>query len=73
MSEAVQGRYSDSRRAAVLLEQTTARLTPHHRVHAVGIRIGLEGEAGRWQTVCERTSMSESAVDANVATPCSST
>lgn len=70
VSEAVQGRYSDSRRAAVLLEQTTAGLTPHHRVHAVGIRIGLEGEAGRWQTVCERTSMSESAVDANVATPC---
>jgi class 3 adenylate cyclase len=70
MSFSALGRFTDALNAADLLEQTAAGLTPHHRVHAVGMQVGLASEMGRWAAVCARADWAESMVDANVATPC---
>ena len=67
---AVRGRFSESLRAADLLAETVAGLTPHHRVHAVGMRIGLRGDMGGWSRICELTPMTEATIDANLDTPC---
>ena len=64
------GRFRESLEAAALLEQTTAGLTPHHRMHAAGVRVGLAYDMGDWQRVCDLTPLTEATVDANLATPC---
>src|SRR4051812_47566231 len=68
---AVAGRFSRCLRAADLLEQTVAALTPHHRVHAAGLHVGLARDMGRWERVRELTRNTEATVDANLDTPCS--
>jgi class 3 adenylate cyclase/tetratricopeptide (TPR) repeat protein len=64
------GRFDESLRAADLLTETVARLTPHHRVHAVGLSVGIAGDMGRWAHICELTPRAEATIDANLDTPC---
>jgi class 3 adenylate cyclase/tetratricopeptide (TPR) repeat protein len=47
-------------------------LTPHHRLHGIGLRILVETLGGRWNAVRKLTSQGERAVEANLAaaTPC---
>jgi hypothetical protein len=50
----------------------TSTLTAHHRIHAVRLLIGVEQVVGRWDAVRDLTARAESAVAANIATPCAS-
>jgi sugar phosphate isomerase/epimerase len=52
------------------MEETVAGLTPHHRVHGLGMRMRLEAAVGDWKTLRGLTQRVEDAVEANLATPC---
>jgi hypothetical protein len=52
------------------LEETVAGLTPHHRVHGLGMRMRLEVAVADWQSGRALTQRVEDAVEANLATPC---
>jgi class 3 adenylate cyclase len=64
------GRFEEARRLAQAHDEMTARLTPHHRLHAVWVFVDIETLSGRWDRVRELTPRAEQAVAANVATPC---
>jgi class 3 adenylate cyclase len=64
------GRFDEGRRIAMLHDELTRPLTPHHRVHAFGVLIFVEHLAGQWRAVRELTPGAEKAVEANRATPC---
>jgi class 3 adenylate cyclase/tetratricopeptide (TPR) repeat protein len=64
------GRFEEARRLARAQDEIAARLTPHHRVHAVWSFTENETLAGRWERVCEQTQRAEEVVAANVETPC---
>jgi hypothetical protein len=64
------GRVREARRLARDLEELSAELTPHHRLHAVGFGLLVEAVDGRWDTVRELARRAEQAVVANEATPC---
>jgi hypothetical protein len=66
----VTGRLDEARRFAEAHEEVTRTLTPHHRLHAVAALIEVENAAGRWEAIRELTPRAESAVAANIATPC---
>src|ERR671936_20634 len=61
---------SEARELAQAQDEIAARLTPHHRVHAVWSFTETETLAGRWERVCEQTQRVEQAVAANLETPC---
>lgn len=64
------GRFDEARRDSEAHDEVTRSLTPHHRLHAVALFVGIEVAAGRWETVRGLTSRAEAAVAANIATPC---
>jgi class 3 adenylate cyclase len=64
------GRIDDGRRLAEAHDDITAGLTPHHRTHAVGLRVIVEESAADWEAVRALTLRVEEAVAANLATPC---
>jgi class 3 adenylate cyclase/tetratricopeptide (TPR) repeat protein len=64
------GRLDEARRIAEAHDEVTRSLTPHHRMHAVGLLLNVEQAAGRWTMVRDLTSRTEAAVAANIATPC---
>jgi hypothetical protein len=64
------GRMAQARETVDRMEETVAGLTPHHRVHGLGMRMRLEVAVGNWETVRGLTQPAEDAIDANLATPC---
>jgi len=64
------GQFTLPLRTIDLLEETTAGLTPHHRMHGAGARVGLAWDMGRWEHICELTLHAEVVVDRNAETPC---
>ncbi len=64
------GRLAEARVATAQMEQTVAGLTPHHRVHGLGMRMRLEFAIADWEAVRGLTQRAEDAVEANLATPC---
>ncbi len=64
------GRMEDARRLAHRHDQIASPLTSHHRVHGVGLILLVEHLAGCWETILGLTPRAESAVAANLATPC---
>jgi tetratricopeptide (TPR) repeat protein len=64
------GRLEQARKVAQAHDDVTARLTPHHRLHAVALLIGVETAAGRWEGVRDLSARAEEAVVANRDTPC---
>jgi hypothetical protein len=66
------GRFEEARRISKAHDEVTSNLTPHHRMHAAMLLIAVEQAAGRWDAVRDLQSRAESAVAANIATPCSS-
>jgi class 3 adenylate cyclase len=66
------GRFQEARRLSEAHDEVTSTLTPHHRIHAVTLLIGVEQVVGRWDAVRDLTARAESAVVANIATPCAS-
>ncbi len=63
-------RLDQARRLARRHQEIAARLTPHHRLHAVALVAMVEELAGEWASVAELEPEIESAVEDNVATPC---
>jgi len=64
------GRIDEARRQARLLTENARELTPHHRTHAIGLRLMVEELAGRWDAVRPLTAAVEASVAENSATPC---
>jgi class 3 adenylate cyclase/tetratricopeptide (TPR) repeat protein len=64
------GRLADTRAMTDRMEETVAGLTPHHRVHGLGMRLILEGAVADWETVRQLTQRGQAAIEANLATPC---
>jgi class 3 adenylate cyclase len=66
------GRFKEARRISKAHDEVTHNLTPHHRLHAVRLLINVEQAGGFWDAARKLTSRAESAVAANIATPCAS-
>jgi hypothetical protein len=66
------GRLGAAARASAQATETSAGLTPHHRVHAAGWQLILASVTGRWDEVRAAAAEAERVVDANLAaaTPC---
>ena len=64
------GRLDEAADLARAHDEVTRRLTPHHRVHAVGLWLDVDYAAGRWEAARGRTTRAERAVAANISTPC---
>jgi class 3 adenylate cyclase/tetratricopeptide (TPR) repeat protein len=64
------GRFGEAREHARLQEELARRLSPHHVVHGVAMRLMVEELAGNWEAIDALTGETELAVADNVATPC---
>jgi hypothetical protein len=67
---AAMGRIAEARRLAGEHVALAGRLTPHHRMHGVAIRVETEEAAGDWVAVRDLRPRIEEAVEANADTPC---
>jgi hypothetical protein len=65
-------RFDEARAISEAHDEVTRTLTPHHRMHAAMLLVDVEERVGRWAAVRELTTLTESAVEANIATPCAS-
>jgi hypothetical protein len=52
------------------LNEAASRLSPHHQVHAVAMKLELEELAGGWDAIEKLTGRTRDAVEANATTPC---
>jgi len=66
------GRFQEARRISQAHDEVTGNLTPHHRMHAASLLIDVEQTTGRWGAARDLTPRVESAVAANISTPCAS-
>jgi class 3 adenylate cyclase len=64
------GRFREARRLAVRSDELAARLSVHHRMHGIGLRVEAEELAGNWVAIRALTPVAEEAVAANLDTPC---
>ena len=64
------GRFHDARQLAARSDELAARLSVHHRMHGIGLRIEAEELAGNWAAIRALTPFAEEAVAANLETPC---
>jgi DNA-binding SARP family transcriptional activator/class 3 adenylate cyclase len=60
----------EARRAAHAHVELSRTLTPHHRVHGLGLTLEVQELAGDWDAIRRATESVEEAVAANAATPC---
>jgi hypothetical protein len=70
LAELAVGDIANARDRARLLSKEARELTPHHRIHAVGMGIMVEELAGSWEVARALTADAERAVADNLATPC---
>jgi class 3 adenylate cyclase len=70
LANLARGRIGQAREYARLLTETASELTPHHRIHGVGMGLMVEELAGRWEAIRARAGEAEEAVADNIATPC---
>ncbi len=64
------GRFGEARRLAGLHAEAAARLSPHHRVHSVALRIEIAENVADWLDATSLTDSVMAAVEDNVGTPC---
>jgi class 3 adenylate cyclase len=64
------GRFQEARRLARAHDEIASTLTPHHRLHGVAIELEVEELLGRWDLVRGLQERAETAVAANLETPC---
>jgi hypothetical protein len=65
-----QGRIAEGRRAAELHDRISARLTPHHEVHASAFLLLTDTVRGDWARASTQSGRAEAACAANADTPC---
>jgi hypothetical protein len=63
-------RFDEADEIARAHDEVTARLTPHHRMHAAALLLDPSYLRGRWEEVRRLRDRTEAAVEANSATPC---
>ena len=66
----VKGRLREARRLAQRHEEICANLTPHHRLHGVAVSLEVQEICGNWETILDSAEATETAVTANLDTPC---
>lgn len=64
------GRFKEARRLARAADDLSKKLSPHHRVHGVSLRLEVEELAGGWEEIRALVKRMEEAVAANLDTPC---
>jgi class 3 adenylate cyclase len=64
------GRLEEARRLALASDELALRLSNHHRVHGVSLRLEVEEVAGGWDAIQALAGRMEEAVAANLDTPC---
>jgi DNA-binding SARP family transcriptional activator/tetratricopeptide (TPR) repeat protein len=64
------GAFEKARRAARDNDETTAALTPHHRVHGIAVQLEVREAAGRWDEIVALEERCTQTVAANARTPC---
>lgn len=64
------GRFKEARHLARAADELSAKLSPHHRVHGVSLRLEVEELAGGWEAIRGLAARVEGAVAANLDTPC---
>jgi len=64
------GRFQEARRLAGLHWDITRRLSAHHRLHSVSLRLEIADTVGDWQAIVQETGQTVDAVAQNLATPC---
>ena len=64
------GRFDEARRYADLHDEAASRLSTHHQVHAVAMKLELEELAGEWEVMRGLGPRTRHVVEANVDTPC---
>jgi len=69
-SSCANARFSEARRLAAEHDAIVAALSDHHRLHGVAVVLEVEEICGGWNRILELAEKTESAVVANLATPC---
>jgi class 3 adenylate cyclase len=64
------GRFEEARRLLEENDEYSERLTPHHRLHAVAMKLELEELTGDWLAIAALTDRTRAAVEENLTTPC---
>jgi len=64
------GDITEARRYADLHDEAAARLSTHHQVHAVAMKLELEELTARWDSMRGLEARTVGVVEANVTTPC---
>jgi class 3 adenylate cyclase len=64
------GKLDEARRLAHEADEYAERLSPHHRVHGVSVKVELEEVGGDWEAVRALSDRVQDAVRANLDTPC---
>jgi hypothetical protein len=64
------GRFDLARTTVDNLEHAVAGLTPHHRVHSLGMLLRLQAAAGDWEAIRAAMDRAEQLVGQNLETPC---
>jgi len=67
---AMLGRFREARRIAVQFDESTQRLSPHHRLHGVAVASELEELIGDWSNLRLLSDRVEERVAENLQTPC---
>jgi class 3 adenylate cyclase len=67
---AMLGRFREARRIAAKFDESTQRLSPHHRLHGVAVASELEELIGDWERIRLLSERVEERVSANLETPC---
>src|ERR671936_705358 len=63
-------RFLEARRMAAEHDGVVAPLSDHHRVHGVSVLLEVEETCGGWERIRELAQRTETAVEANLSTPC---
>lgn len=63
-------RFREARRLAALHAEASARLSPHHRLHSVALRIEIAENIADWEDALASTDAVIAAVNDNAGTPC---
>ncbi len=64
------GRFREARRLARRYDEESIPLTPHHRVHGIGVRVEVEELLAGWDEILALRSRAREAIGENLDTPC---
>jgi hypothetical protein len=67
---AMLGRFPEARRIAAKFDESTQRLSPHHRLHGIAVTSELEELIGDWDGLRALSERVEERVAINLRTPC---